>query len=126
MLSVFDNLDRGEIARLDTRIDGQWHLGEADGAGVRVVCWADDLEELDHGVGHVLGAVVGAVGAKAEVDLDVGEGVAAEPAGLEGDGAARGRPVCSVFGGADAAACERSELVNDVDDARRREERCER
>lgn len=65
VLGVLDNLNGSEIAGLDARVDGQRDLREADGAWVRVVGRADDLEELDHGVGHVLGAVVGAVGAKA-------------------------------------------------------------
>lgn len=104
VLGLLDNLNSGQVARLDAGVYGKRHLRQADGSGVRVVGRADDLEGLDHGVAHVHGAIVGSVGAKAQVDLDVGQRVAAEPARLEGDGAAGGRPVRSVAGGADAAA----------------------
>lgn len=105
VLGKLHELDGGQVAGLDGGVDGQGNLREADGARVRVVGGTLDGEGVNHGVGHVLGAVIGAVGAEAQVDVDDGEGVASEPAGLEGERAARCGPVCAVFGGSYAAAC---------------------
>ena len=61
----------------------QRHLRQTKRARIRLLCGARDLEDGHHGEGHV-----GWEGAVAEVDVEEGGGVALEPAGLEGDGAA--------------------------------------
>lgn len=104
MLGQLDYLDGGQITGFDARVCGQRYLRQANGARVRVVRRALDGEGVNHGVGHVFGAVVRPVGAEAEVDVDDGRGMASEPAWLEGEGAARGGPVCAVLGGSYAAA----------------------
>lgn len=103
MLGLLDDLDGRLVADRDVGVLGQGHLGEADGAGVRPVAGPEELDDGDHLVGHVDGPVVGAVGAVANIDLDVCPLVAAEPAGLEGDGAAGCWPVRAVRGRSDAA-----------------------
>lgn len=92
MLCNFHHLNGGIVTSLDTRVDGQRHLGQTDSARVRVCAGADDLEGRDHWVAHVLGPPVGPVGAVAEVDVDKGGLVALEPTRLDGDGAAGGGP----------------------------------
>lgn len=79
-------------------------MGEADCSWEGIIGRALDGEGMDHGVGHVLRSVVRPVGAKAEIDVDDGEGVASEPAGLEGECAAGRGPICAVSGGSYAAA----------------------
>lgn len=106
-----NDLDGGVVARLDGGVAGQRHLGQADGARVGVLGWAQDLEGADHGVAHVLGPAAGAVGAEAQVHVDEGRGVALEPAGLEGDGAAGRGPVGAVCRRGVATACGMSVLV---------------
>ncbi|KAL2289250.1 hypothetical protein FJTKL_02267 [Diaporthe vaccinii] len=86
-----NDLDGGVVAGLDGGVGGEGHLGQADGR--------------DHGEAHVPGAVVGAVGAEAHVDVEEGRGVALEPARLEGEGAARRGPVCAVCCRWVATAC---------------------
>lgn len=104
MDSMLDDLNSREITRLDIGVFGQGHLREADGAGIGAVGGAEDLDGRQHGVRHILGAVVGAIGAEAKVDENEGGLVATEPARLEGDSAACRGPVRSVLGGANAAA----------------------
>lgn len=105
VLRKLNNLDRRLVPRLDARPLRQRHLREAHRPGVRAVRGPEQLELRHHGVGHVLRAVVGPVGAEAQVDVQQRLRVALEPAGLEGDRAARRGPVCPVFRRADAAAC---------------------
>lgn len=106
MLSQLDDLYGSQIASLDTRVRREGYLRQADSARVGVISRALDGERTDHGVGHVLWAVVWAVCAEAEVDVYDGEGVASEPAWLESDCAAGSGPVCAVSGGSHAAAWE--------------------
>lgn len=104
MLSLFDNLDRRPITSGDVGASRQRDLREADRPGVGIVRRSEEHERLDHDVGHVRGSAVGAVGAVSQVDLQLSLEVAAEPAGLEGDGAAGGGPVRSVPARPHAAA----------------------
>lgn len=104
MLGRLDDLNGGQVARVDIGTDGERYLGEADGSRIGIVGGAEDLEGLDHGVGHVGRAAVGGVGAEAEINLHKGRQVAAEPAWLEGDGAAADGPVCAVLCCVDSAA----------------------
>lgn len=107
VLGGLDNLDGGLVAGLDVCADGQRNLSETDGAGVGIVGRAEDLEGMDHGVAHVGRAAVNVgagIGAKAKIDLKERGEVAAEPAGLEGDGAAANGPVGAVLGDSRAAA----------------------
>lgn len=88
MLRRLNNLNSSKIPGLDVCANRQRKLGEADGARVRVIRRAQDLERFNHGVGHVLRSVVRSIGAKAEIDLHKSRQVASEPAWLEGYGAA--------------------------------------
>ena len=63
--SQLDDLDGCEVAGFDLGVLGERHLGEADGAWVRTVRWAEDLDRRDHGVRHVGGTVVRPICAKA-------------------------------------------------------------
>ena len=76
-------LDGCVVPNLDGHVRGQRHLGQADGARVGVLAGADDLEDGHHGEGHVGRAVVGSVGAEAQVHVEEGCRVALEPAGLQ-------------------------------------------
>jgi hypothetical protein len=105
VLSELDELDSSQVAGLDGGVCRQGYLREADCSRERIVRGALDGEGVNHGEGHVWGSVVGAVGAKAQVDVDDGQGVASEPARLKGECAARRGPVCAVLGGSYAAAC---------------------
>jgi len=60
-------------------------LRQADRAGVRVLARPNDLEDRNHGEGHVGRSIVRSVGAEAQIDVDEGSGVALEPAWLESD-----------------------------------------
>lgn len=100
---VLDHLDGGVVARLDGDVGRHGQLGNADGARVGVAAGAEDLEGRVEGLGHVVGTVVRAVCPETDVDVNVGRGVALEPAGLEGDGAASRGPVGAVLGHVDAA-----------------------
>lgn len=91
-----NDLDRGVVARLDGRVGGQRHLGQAHGARVGVLGRPEDLDRADHGEAHVLRAAVRAIRAEAQVHVHEGRRVALEPARLEGDGAACGGPVCPI------------------------------
>lgn len=104
MHSKLNNLDRGVIAGLDGGVCRERHLRKADGARVRVLAWAEDLEDGDHGEGHVEGTAVGPVAAEAHVGIHHCLGVALEPAWLEGKGTTRRGPVGPVLGNVHAAA----------------------
>jgi hypothetical protein len=99
-----DDLDGRKVTGADGDVGGRRDLRQADGARVRVARGPEDAELGNHGQAHVQRAVIGAVGAEAEVDEDLRLGVALEPAGLEGDGTACRGPVRPVRGGGDAAA----------------------
>lgn len=62
------------------------------------------MHDGGHGERHVRGTVVGTIGAESEIKVEEGGGVALEPAGLDGDGAAVDGPESAVGGGAHAAA----------------------
>lgn len=94
--SELDNLDGSIVAGLDAGIDREWHLGQADSARVGVLRGADDAKLRNHGVGHVWGAAVRAIGAKSEVDENLCRSVALEPARLERNGTAGHGPVGTV------------------------------
>lgn len=97
MDSQLDNLDSRLVASLDGGVRRERNLGQADGAGERVVGGAEDLELGNHGVGHVERAAVGTIASEAHVDVGKGSLVAAEPTWLEGDGTAGGGPVGAVL-----------------------------
>lgn len=99
MLSQLNNLNRRHIARLDSRPSRKRHLRQAHSSRVGVIRRSHEHKRLEHNVRHVWRAAVGPVGAVSEVDLELGLEVAAEPAWLEGDGAAGGGPVCAVSRG---------------------------
>ena len=92
MYRRLDHLNGSVIAHVDSLVGGEGNLRETEGAGVRVFGGADDLEDGHHGEGHVWRTVVGAAGAEAHVHVEEGGGMALEPAGLEGDGAAADGP----------------------------------
>lgn len=98
MLGQLNNLNRRHIASLDIRANRKGHLRQAHSPRVRIVRGSQKHKGLEHDVGHVWRAAVRAVGAVSEVDLKLGLEVAAEPAWLEGDGAAGGGPVCAIAG----------------------------
>jgi hypothetical protein len=99
VLSQLNNLNRRLIARLDSRACRKRHLRQAHSSRIRIVRRSQKHKRLEHDVRHVWRTTVGSVGAVSEVDLELGLQVAAEPAWLEGDGAAGGGPVCAVVGG---------------------------
>lgn len=99
MLSQLNNLNRRLVARFDNRANRKRHLRQAHRSRIRIVRGSQKHKRLEHDVGHVWRAAVGPVDAVSEVDLELGLEVAAEPAWLEGDGAAGGGPVCAVVGG---------------------------
>lgn len=104
MHSKLDNLDRSVIAGLDGGVCREGHLREADGARIRVLAGAKDLEDGNHGEGHVDGTAVGPVAAEAHVGIHHCLGVALEPAWLEGEGTTRRGPVSAILGDVHAAA----------------------
>lgn len=77
----------------------QRHLRQTNRARVGLLGGPGDLEDGDHGQGEVLRH-----GAFAQVDVHVGGGVALEPAGLQGDGAAGDGPERAVGREGHAAA----------------------
>ena len=97
-----DDLDRRVVADLDRRINGEGDLRETECSWIRVLGRADELDAVEHRIRHV-----GWDGAEPEIDVDVGGGVALEPAGLEGDGAAFDGPFRAVGRGREAAAWKR-------------------
>jgi hypothetical protein len=108
------DLNRRIIPDIDRRVRREGHLWEAESARVRVLVGPDDLEYAGHGEGHVGGTAAGTVGAEAEIDVEEGGGMALEPAGLYGDGAAFEGPQGAVGGCGHAAAWEGEELVGDL------------
>ena len=99
MLGRLNDLDRRMITHLDTRVGWEGHLWEAPSARVGFVGGADELDAVHHDIRHV-----GRDGAEAHVDVDEGRGVAGEPAGLEGEGAAGYGPFGAVGRGGHATA----------------------
>lgn len=102
MLRRLHHLDSRLVANFHTNIRRQRDLRQTEGAGVRVVGRAGDLEGRDDGVAHVLGGL-----AEAKVDIDQGSLVAREPSGLDCDGAAQDGPFGAVLGCWHAAAWKR-------------------
>lgn len=100
------DLDGRVVAYLHGGVCWERDLWQTEGAGVGPLAGTGDLKDGHHGEGHVGGAAVGAVGAEAKVDVEEGGGVALEPAGLDGDGAAGYGPEGAVARGAHAAAWE--------------------
>jgi hypothetical protein len=98
------NLDRRIVARLDGRVGRQRHLRQTHRTRIGVLAGADDLEGRHHRIAHVGRTTVWSVGAEAQVDIQERSRVALEPSRLEGDGAARCRPVCPVCGRVHPAA----------------------
>lgn len=95
------NLDSSIHSRGYAQVRWQPHLRQTHPQPrVRLVGWPDDLE---HGLHDV--RVVWRDGAQPDVDVDEGRLVPAEPAGLEGDGAACRGPFRAVGGYGEAAAC---------------------
>lgn len=112
----FHQLDGRQIAGLRVNVSRHRDLRQADGSRVGVLRGAEDLEGRDERVAHVRGAlevrvVGGTLVAEADVDVDHGCLVAREPARLEGEGAAGGRPVSAVLGCGHAAAWGRELLA---------------
>lgn len=105
MLRDFNDLQRDVVADLQAQVRGHADLRDAEGARVHVVGWPDDLEGVHDRVRHVGGRdVAGAV--DADVDVDKGEAVAGEPAGLDVQTAAVDGPLGAVCGEGHAAALE--------------------
>lgn len=98
------DLNRRIISYINRRICGQWHLRQTEGSRVRIFARADDLHDGGHGERHVLGTIVGAIGAESEIKVEEGGGVTLKPAGLNGDGAAVDGPESAVGGSRHAAA----------------------
>lgn len=69
MNSQLHDLDRCLITSLDVRVLWQGDLREADGARVGAVGGTEDLNRGHHRVRHVFWSIVGAVCAKAQVDI---------------------------------------------------------
>lgn len=86
------------ITRAHTHIGRQWHLRHTDGAGVRVVGGTFDFKDREHGVTHVWGN-----GTPADVDVDEGRLMAAEPGRLKGDSTTGDGPFGAIAGGGHAA-----------------------
>ena len=94
-----DDLNGCLVAGLNGGVGREGHLRQTDGAWVGVPGGADDLEGRHHVEGHVERDL-----AEAHVDVEEGGGVALEPAGLDGDGAAADGPFGSIGGGGHTAA----------------------
>lgn len=105
VLSQFNDLNRRPIAGRHVCAHRQRDLRQADSSRERIVRGAEKHKRLDHDVGHVGRTAIGAVSAVSEVDLELSLHMAAEPAWLEGDGAAGCWPVCAVSGCSHATAC---------------------
>lgn len=94
MLRRQHHLDRRIITRAHTHIGRQRHLRHTDGTRVRVVGGTFDFKDREHGVTHV-----GRDGTPADVDVDEGRLMAAEPAWLHGDSTTGDGPFGAVAGG---------------------------
>jgi hypothetical protein len=105
------NLNCRIIARIDGCIRRKWHLGEAEGARVGVLRGADYLEDGDHGEGHVLWSVIGAISAEPKVHVEEGRSMALEPAWLDCDCTSEDGPFCPVGGGGHTAAWQGDALA---------------
>jgi len=101
-----DYLDRRVVARLDRHVGRQRYLRQTQGAGVGVLARSENLEGRHDRETHVAGTAVGAVSSQTHVDIEESGGVALEPARLEGDGTADGRPVRPVLCKGHPAACK--------------------
>lgn len=101
MLRKLNDLDGGIIPNLGRVVGGQRDLRQAKGAAVLLVRGPGDLEDGQHRVRVVEGLV-----AVAHVDVDLGERVAGEPAGLDRHSTAFQRPFCAVPRRGHAAACK--------------------
>lgn len=102
MLRRLNNLNRSIVPHTRRIIRRQRHLRQTKSAIILHIRGSYDGEDGQHRV-----AVVQWLVAVAHVEVELGEGVAGEPAGLDGDGAAFDGPFCAVGGGGYAAACGR-------------------
>lgn len=91
-------LNRRIITRAHAHIGRQRHLRHTDGAGVRVVGGTFDFKDREHGVTHV-----GRDSTPANVDVDEGRLMAAEPGWLKGDSTAGDGPFGAIARGGHAA-----------------------
>lgn len=103
------NLNRSIIPHIHRRIRREGNLRQTKRSRIRSLAWPSDLEHWHHGERHVWGTaergiIFRTIVAESEVDVEEGGGVALEPAGLDGDGAAGYRPVGAVAGGGHTAA----------------------
>jgi hypothetical protein len=89
-------LDRCLVTGFHSGVLRQRHLRKTNCSGEGIVGRTEDLEHGDHGESHIGRAAVGAIVAKAHVDVGKGSLVATEPTGLEGNGTSCGGPVCAV------------------------------
>lgn len=106
MLCRLDDLDRRIVADFGRIIRRQRHLGKTERAIVLLIRRSHDLERGQHGVG-----VVERLVSVAHVDVDKSEGVAREPAGLDGNSAALQGPFGAVLGHGHAAAWTKFKLA---------------
>lgn len=104
MLCQFNNLNSRLVSRLETNVGGQRNLRNTDCAWIGVVRRTNDLEGMNHRIGHVQWSAIWAVGPEAEVHMNNSDGMASKPAWLEGNGATGRGPVCTIARGIDAAA----------------------
>lgn len=95
MNGELDDLDSSVVTRVHRDV-GHGELGQANGTRVRVLAGAEDLERSGQRERHVLRAAVRAVATEAHVDVNEGSCMTLEPAGLEGNGTAGGRPIGAV------------------------------
>lgn len=98
------DLDRRIVARLDSKVGRHLHLRQAQRPRVGPVRRAQQLPRGLEVVGEVQRSSVGPVRVQPDVDIQEGGGVAGEPAGLEGDGAACRGPVGPVLAETEATA----------------------
>lgn len=98
MVCQLNNLDCRLVAGLDRDVLGKRDLGKADGTGVGVVGWADNLESGNHVAGHVGWATIWTIFTETHIDVGESSLMASEPAWLEGNRASGRRPVCAVLG----------------------------
>lgn len=94
MFRRLNDLNSRQITHVHRQTSRQRNLRKTECARVRVRGGSDNLEGRDHWVAHVWWH-----GTETEVEVEEGCGVTLEPAWLNGDGAALGRPFCAVGGG---------------------------